>query len=346
MKLHAKNILSLLMGDVAVRVLGFIATVYLARVLGSESYGTINFGMAVLSYGLLCSSPGLHIIGTKFISRKNVNEQRFIYSITSTRFFLAIAACVFVYVLSFMFIHNEQLRITSILFSFSLLPMASHIEWYFQGKENISAVSVGKFSWSLLYTIGILLFITSHNDFRIVPIVFFAAVSIQAIILFVQYKKQLPVEKIPTPSDVHFSRSELLKISLPLGSATIIAQAFITLPTILLGFFSFPSDIANYSIASKLVFFVLAIDRIMYMLFFPFVARLHYRSPKTLQQYMPIIFKYIIIVCLPITVGGGILAKPLLLLIFGAQYSESAVLLQILLWYFLFTILNSFFLTH
>ena len=42
--------------------------------LGNGTFGVINLGLAVFSYGLIISSPGLHTIGTRIVSQRSVND--------------------------------------------------------------------------------------------------------------------------------------------------------------------------------------------------------------------------------------------------------------------------------
>jgi len=126
-------------------------------------------------------------------------------------------------------------------------------------------------------------------------------------------------------------------------AAVIIGQAVLNLPVILLGVFATAFDIGNFSAASKLIFFLLSIDRAVYILFYPLVARSIATTPAEVGNQVSRILNYILIAILPICAGGLVLARPVIMLVFGSQYEDSVILLQILVFYFLFTILNSIF---
>jgi O-antigen/teichoic acid export membrane protein len=120
-------------------------------------------------------------------------------------------------------------------------------------------------------------------------------------------------------------------------------QAVLNFPIILLGIFATSLDIGYFSAASKLVFFLLAIDRAIYSLFYPLVAKTAASKPAELAAQIRRVLRYLFIIALPICVGGLVVARPIIALTFGSQYEESVPLMQILLLYFLFTVLNSIF---
>ena len=115
------------------------------------------------------------------------------------------------------------------------------------------------------------------------------------------------------------------------------------MPVILLGFFAAAVDIGNFSAASKFIFFLLSVDRGVYILFYPLVARTLSAAPGEVGRQVSRILNYLLIASLPVCAGVLVLARPLIMLIFGSQFNDSVILLQILVFYFLFTILNSIF---
>ncbi|MGF1669320.1 MAG: oligosaccharide flippase family protein, partial [Balneolaceae bacterium] len=59
----------ILSGDVGVRVVGFLTTVYLARTFGADGYGIIIIGLSVLGVALWFTDLGLNTLGTREISK-------------------------------------------------------------------------------------------------------------------------------------------------------------------------------------------------------------------------------------------------------------------------------------
>ena len=344
MKTHTKNIASLFGFDAVARLLGFFSTTYMARTLGNEQFGIINLGLAVFSYGLIISSPGVHIIGTRIVSQRSMNDAAVIKRVTALRFMLALFSYAVMTIASFIFVHDTTIRLVIILFSASLLPVALQTEWFYQGKQRIASLGASRAVSLMSFVVLLFCFVKSHNDVLLVPAAYFVNAILNAAILFWIYRKgEQDDNHISNAPPVTVGWKSLLWQSLPVGAAAIISQAVFNLPVILLGVFATAFDIGNFSAASKLIFFLLAIDRGVYILFYPLVARSFAATPAEVGNQVSRILNYMLIATLPICTGGIVLARPLVTLVFGSQYEDSVILLQILVFYFLFTILNSIF---
>jgi Membrane protein involved in the export of O-antigen and teichoic acid len=343
-KAHAKNIVSLFGFDAIVRLLGFVSITYLARVLGNGPFGIINLGLAVFSYGLIVSSPGLHTIGTRVVSQRSINDAAIVTHVTMLRFMLALIACIVMTISSFFLVHDRTTRLVVILYSASLLPFAFQIEWFFQGKQRVDILGASRVIALLFFVVLLFCFVKSESDLLLVPVAYFANAVLNAAILFsVYWKGKKDVSAINSIPPMSLGWKSLLRQSLPVGAASIFSQAVFNLPVILLGVFATSFAIGNFSVASKLIFFLLSIDRAIYILFYPLVARTIATKPAELGKQVSRILSYLLIASLPICIGGLVLARAVVTLVFGSQYEDSAPLLQILLFYFLFTILNSIF---
>ena len=181
MKPHTKNIISLFGFDAFARLLGFASTTYLARTLGNGTFGLINLGLAVFSYGLIISSPGLHIIGTRIVSQRSMNDSSVISRVTALRLVLACLTCAATALASFIFIHDTTIRCIVILYSASLLPSALQIEWFYQGRQDISIMGLSRITGVFLFVILLIFIVKSKTDVLLVPIAYFAGASLNAV---------------------------------------------------------------------------------------------------------------------------------------------------------------------
>src|SRR5262245_64309357 len=64
-----RSILRLSIGDLLAKIFSFLAFVYLARVLGVEDYGTLEFARALLVYVLVFGDLGLEFWATRQAAR-------------------------------------------------------------------------------------------------------------------------------------------------------------------------------------------------------------------------------------------------------------------------------------
>lgn len=246
--------------------------------------------------------------------------------------------------ISLLAIHDEITQEVIILYAVSLFPFAFLIDWYFQGTQHLETVG-GSRAVSLVVFVALLfLFVRSPSDIIFVPLAYFVNTTLNSAILFFIYRRRIGQKDADTPAQPKGMRwREILHQSIPIGGAAFMGQAVLSFPVILLGIFATTIDIADFSVASKLVFFLLSIDRAIYNLFYPLVARTMVANRQGIAAQVGRILGYLLIIALPISIGGIIVAHPLIRLVFGVQYQSAGFLLQVLLLYFLFTVLNSIF---
>ncbi len=328
MKPHTRNIASLFGFDAIARLLGFASTTYLARILGNGTFGMINLGLAVFSYGLIISSPGLHTIGTRIVSQRLANDDAVIKHVTALRFILAILTFAAMTLACLILVHDTTMRYIVILYSASLLPFAFQIEWFYQGKQRVAALGASRAAGLFSFVVLLFFIVKSETDVLLVPVVYFVNAALNAAILYFIYRRGKSEKSVVNVfPQVTLRWKSLLGQSLPVGAAVIIGQAVLNLPVILLGVFATAFDIGNFSAASKLIFFLLAIDRAVYILFYPLVARSIAATPAEVGPQVSRILNYILIAILPMCAGGLALARPVIMLVFGSQYrgfSDSA----------------------
>ena len=113
------------------------------------------------------------------------------------------------------------------------------------------------------------------------------------------------------------------------------------LPPIVIGIILGTGDAGIYSAASKLVLFLLMLDRVLATLLLPAASRLGAQSQELLVSRLRFALKWIFITTLPICIGGTIIADKIILIVFGNQYILSVDVFRILIWYFFVTMLHT-----
>ena len=334
MKRLSRNLLSLFSADMMRRVLGFVSVAYLARVLGKEDFGAVNLGFAVLAYGMIFSAAGFPTLGAKRIAQGDSPELigRVIGSrMVATVLVLSIIVCTVL-----IGVHNTIVAWLIIIFSCAVLPQIFFVDWFFQGKETMGIVSAARVLQSVIYLAVVLGFVRSSNDVLWVALGVLIGECTAAIMLFARFRVLYHNVRI------HVRPSfELLKQSLPLTIGIVLSTIVFNYPPLALGLFNTTADVGIYSAASKLVYFLLMGDRILLLLLLPASARKHHDAPETFRKLLDEAVWWILLVSLPIAVGGTVVADDLIVFIFGMEYVSSAAVLRVLIWYFFFTMLHT-----
>jgi PST family polysaccharide transporter len=334
MKRLSKNLLSLFSADIARRLFGFISVAFLARVLGKEGFGAVNLGFAVLAYVMVLSAAGFPTLGTKKIAQGDPPE--LVGSVIGSRLIATMIVLLVVSSVVLVTVQSTTIAWLIILFSCAVLPQIFFVDWFFQGKETLGIVSAARVMQAIVYLAVVLIFVRTINDIMWVAAGSVAGECIASSVLFIRFRIMHPGIHIRIKPSIH-----LLKQSIPLAVGIVLSTVVINYPSLALGIFTTTSNVGTYSAASKLVYFLLMGDRILVLLLLPASARKYSDSPETFNRMLTDAMRWILIISLPVAVGGILIANKLIAIIYGAEYNSSISVFQVFIWYFFITMLHT-----
>ena len=334
MKRLSKNLLSLFSADIARRLFGFISVAYLARILGKEGFGAVNLGFAVLAYVMVLSAAGYPTLGTKKIAQGESPE--LVGNVIGSRLIATIVVLLVVVFTVLTAVQNTTIAWLIILFSCAVLPQIFFVDWFFQGKETLGIVSAARVIQAFVYLAVILIFVRTINDILWVALGSVAGECAASALLFVRFRM------VHRTVRIHIKPSlQLLKQSLPLAVGIVLTTLLINYPSLALGILTTTSNVGTYSAASKLVYFLMMGDRILVLLLLPASARKYSDSPEIFNHMLTDALRWILLISLPIAVGGMLIASKLIAIIYGAEYYSSVSVFQVFIWYFFITMLHT-----
>jgi O-antigen/teichoic acid export membrane protein len=100
---------------------------------------------------------------------------------------------------------------------------------------------------------------------------------------------------------------------------------------VLMGFLKPPGEVGQYSAAYKYISFFSAFLTLYSTNLFPTVSRAR-NDPSTLRRISDRSLQYTLALSVPLAAGGTLVARPLMGVVFGSQFSGGAAALRILFW--------------
>ena len=338
MKRPLQNTLAATAADGAGRMLGFLATAYLARVLGTSEFGLVSVGFAILGYAALLASPGLHILGIREVSAGADARRALANDLNSLRVVLAVGSVLLTALIGASLFGLSRHWLMAVLFAASALPLAWSLDWYFQAKGRIVATSAAKVLMYGAYVLLVFTLVRSSEDALWTPVAFLTANALSAMVLFGLFQKEVGGGAWSwNPS----SWKRLLKESLPLGLSSALTQTIANLPVLIAGALLTMHETGLFSASMKLLFFVLMIDRVFNIVFFPAISRYRELGEGLFKQLAAVGLKVMFTITLPVTVLGVAFTPSILALVYGPTYVGGTSVLRWLLPYFLFTTTNT-----
>lgn len=323
-----------LLGRLANQAVSFILVVYLARVLGPESYGDLSLVLAVISYFNLLASFGLPTVGIREAARGQ--NHRSISQIFSLRICLAILAYFLLFVYDCFFVADSRLFYLLLLYGLTMLSASWLLDWAFIGLEDLRSLAVANVVGSLSSCIFILLFVKGAADIFYIPVIIFAGAVLTGILLLYLFRR---VHSVPLRFTLTNCRP-LLKIAASFAITGGLDQIYENFDMLMLGFMVGSQAVGYYSVSYKIVAVLSGIIGIYSQSTLPVMIRLQEKNPRLMGAFLRQNIHGTLFFMLPIVTGGTILGNDIIATFFGEAYRPAATPFVLLLYYVFFMALS------
>jgi O-antigen/teichoic acid export membrane protein len=324
-----KNYSFLASSYAASRLLTFFSLVYIARRLGVQPFGQVNFALAIFTYSTLLTHLGLMTFGTREVARHPGQMVRQVTGILSLRMALTMASFLLLLVFTYLVTLDRQLKILIILFGLSLFPTAALMDWAFKGVERMNVVGAIEIVRAVPYLALILFWVKQPSHVLRIPIFFFLSTALAALLGLALFRRDYGSLR-PQVEPAFWKRA--MRESLPLGFAFMLLQVYYLTDTVVLGFLRGPVFVGWYSAAYKSVAFVLVMGGLFFETTFPVISRHYKQASERLPWLLNSSLRATVLLAIPMAVGGTILAGPFLTTLYGPDYRAATIAFQLLIW--------------
>ncbi len=338
MKRPLRNLLSLAWSDLGSRAIGFFITVYLARVLGPAAYGLVGVGFAVLGHAQLLSSPGMQVVEARNAARPGVMDAARFGGVVSLRFILAVCVLLSGAGATLLLPLDAQTTAVILWSLMVLLPLALAPDWFLQGRERMGMMGLARVLGYAVYGAAVWLLVRSPEDAPMAQAAYGAGTLATALALWIVVRKDFGLPRFTV--DTALWRS-ILRENLPVGIAMFVGQQVMNLPPILLAAAHTTTEAGVYTAALKLVFLLLALDRVLNALLLPALTRVRATRPADLPHVAELVARTVAALAALIVVPGMFIAPLMMQMVFGSAYAGAGTIARILLIYVGLTLVNS-----
>jgi O-antigen/teichoic acid export membrane protein len=324
-----KNISFVVLDKVIAMCFALIVGVLVARYLGPEKYGTLNYLVSIIAILSAFSRFGLNNI----VVRELVNRKSEVNSILSASFYIKLVASISIYIISSIVIYsfNSDLYIFFLIIAFAILIQSFEVvQFYFSSQLLSKYVSyaniISNISSSLLkicliiFSLSLIYFIFSY-----VLTVFISIL----LTFFYAYRKALNLKifTLPAKGEVIY----FLKMSLPIYVASISAAIFMKSDQVMLGNMRGMDEVALYAVAVQLTTAFYFVSTAISSSFLPVVIDCKgnpNKYKKTIELSMSLLLVISVSIALFLSFGSDLIVKVL----FGELYKDSGIILSLYAW--------------
>lgn len=310
-------------------LLGFLVSVYLARMLGPAQFGQVGFALAALAYFVLFTDGGLQALGTREVAAGRDGIGLLAGRVLMLRGALTALSLLVISLGAGLFTPSADTARLLVVFGIALVPMAANLAWVFRGTERMRMVGLSELLQVGSYLALLLLLVRGPDQLFLVPVAFIAGHLLSALLLWVGQLRNWGPPRFTAPASGHLS---MLGAALPLVLTLFLHQIHFNFDTLMLGFLRGDEEVGFYNATYRIIFAVIALNTVLMEAIFPTFSRLFRQGTTALRGLMRKSVTISLALALPLGVGGTILARPLVLALFGPEYEASAPALQLLVW--------------
>ena len=320
-------------------IISFLIGIFTARYLGPSNYGLISYASSLVAFALPIMRLGFSDTLVREITLRPEEEGKVLGTSVTLSILASIASIIGISAFTYVANPNEQeTMIVCFLYSLSLIFQAVEmIQYWFQAKlmsKYSSVASLAAYCVVSIYKVCILISGKSVAWFAITHVI---EACVVAILLLAVYAKKA--------SQRHsFSLSlgkEMFLRSRHYISSGLMVVIFQQTDRIMLKTMMNESETGFYSAAMTCVgitgfVFSAIIDSAR-----PYVLEGKDQSDDVFEKRLSTLFSIIIFISLLQAIFMGLLASPLIQILFGKDYAPAANVLQIAVWYIAFGYMGS-----
>lgn len=329
----AKNFLLTISSSLISQVVVFFTGTYYATKIGTSYFGTVSTVQAIILYFTMVVLFGLQTYGTREIAKNRENLNLVVGNVLTFRFILFILSFIAIIIMSLFFrVNTNSIKILLILYGLTLLPTAMNIDWVFNGIQEMQYNAVYIIIKNVIPFILILIFLKEKSQVYYIPIF-----TLIALILGNLYQVYIYFFKEKFNLKVNLNKRKFVlyvNFGLPFVISGILAIINANVDKIIIMFTRGSDEAGIYGSAYYIVFFLTNIEAMIFTPIFPLIIDyFNSKNTEALKKLMNNTSKIITAFIMPLVVGGVLLSKEIIILIFDNSFEAAYLPFTILLLY-------------
>ena len=302
---------------------------YVTRVLGSENLGKYNFADSIVQLFLLFASLGIPIYAIREVSKVRDNQtkkEKLCSELTSINLLILIVVY-FCLICSSVFVNKlSNYALVIYILSVEIISYVIGRDWLTSAYEDFLFIAARHIVFQTLSLVLIFIFVKQPEDYVRYAVIRTVGAS-GGYISNLIYNRKYASFRLTRRLNIKKHLKPILLLFASSVALTIYVKSDITI----LGFFRSDSDVAVYSVASKIYSIIKAVINAIIMVSIPRLSR--YLARNELDKYSITLSKLwnaIIAIVMPSVCGCALLSKDILYLIGGKEFIGGQYALSIL----------------
>lgn len=311
--------------------LNFLVAILVARYLGPEDFGSLNYAIAFVALMSTISHLGFGGVVVEQLVRDRASQTDVMGTVFWAKGAAALIAIILANLLAALFADRNSERLLVLLISFSMLfDVSAATRLIFEARRDLRRVALVTSGSAVLIALARVIAVATRA-----PLWAFAAlVSVQAMLTALGYlwTYSRHVDKnLRLPFRRHHA-VQLLRKSWPLILSVAAATVYLKVDQFMLGQMLGMTSVGIYSVASRLSEFWYAIPIAVATSVFPSLVELKSSDPEKYERRIKQSIRYLLWASLLIAGPVSLLAPTLIVRLYGEPYRDAGIILAIHVW--------------
>jgi O-antigen/teichoic acid export membrane protein len=309
----ARNTAFMLGGQILIKMFAFVFNVYVVRRLGDVHFGRYSAALAYVAIFAMLTDLGMSQLSVREMARKQENIAWMVPDTVVLRAVLSLAAIVGITLSAWLLGKTPDMVLGIFIASCGLLLYA------FQGpldnvmiaQERLDFSSVSRLSNQMVFIIlGTILFVMGLASFYVVR---------QVLRLHFEW-----------PNPHHWW--PLLQASFPFGIIGAIEVFTRRFDTVFMSFVLTDAAVGWYNVSYNLILMMTLLAQSLAISMYPTLVKAYDSGRGSIQDIVQRALRYLLLLSLPIAVGGMLLADRIIILLYGQEFANAIPVMRILMW--------------
>jgi O-antigen/teichoic acid export membrane protein len=317
------------LAEVVCRGTSVAVTLSLAKSLGAEGYGRIEFAFNLVFWLVLIIRDTFEGIVVREVARHPRLIRPLVNHVLAVKLMLAAGLFGGLLLLGQMTLSAATDQTVLALYGLLLFTTALGLDFVYRGTERMGLVALSLCIRTMVYAGGVWMFVAGVGRLTWVPLFLALGEACGIGLVWLCYARQYGV---PRPVlGLRFLRVFLRRgrsVCVIQMSQTVISSADL----IVVGVLSQWADVGRYGATHRMITALLTFGLIFQQVSFPMLARSWRQATEAGRRSLNALIQVLTLVLIPIAVGGAVLSVPLVRLLLPGDYAGASVLLALGIW--------------
>lgn len=328
-----KNTLFVTFGSLALKVVNFLFGIYVIRRLGDDRFGQYSIVLAFVGLFQILAELGISQYAMREIAQDRQKTEGMFWNVAAVRFLLGLLALGYIPLAARIFNYAPELLWGVMIYTSTFLlaaleaplqmALTAHERFeYATGMTVLGQIAFTAFGAIFLFSGGNFVWLIVASLLSFIPKI--------AVGLWAVWRHGIIGFR---PTFTPRSWPGLIRSGLPFSIIALTLTIAFSIDALMIKMFHTDAMVAWYRAPYELVFSILFITRGFKEAMVPSLARTYVEDPAQVTRWYYRTIKVMLLISLPIAVGGMMVAYPLIrFMLTPDYYPHSAIALQILIW--------------